>query len=200
MSSVEASRTGRLAGESGNRERILDAALDEFALEGFRATTLRRIAARAGVDVALLSHYFGNKDGLFAATLQLPDSARGLAVRALSGPPHTHGELLTRSYLALWEDPATSAQMQAIARSALSNEVAAEHIRLLLEGTTGDPELSALLTGRRQGFALAMTQLLGIAVGRHLTRVPVLASLDFETLVARTAPGVQAQLDASDDL
>jgi len=188
-------RPGRQSGESGNRERILAAARTEFAATGFRGTTLRSIAARAEVDVALLSHYFGNKDGLFAATLELPPSARGIASRALSGPTEMQGELLTRGYLGLWEDPATSAQMHVLARSALANEVATSQIRRLLEGTTGDPELAGALDGRHEGFALAMAHLLGVAFGRHLTQVAPLAELDFESLVARTAPAVQLHLE-----
>lgn len=187
-------RTGRQAGDWGNRDRILAAARTEFAAHGFRATTLRVIASRAQVDVALLSHYFGNKDGLFAATLELPDTAGGLAVRALSGAPGTEGERLTRSYLGLWESPTTGAQMQVLARSALSNEVASARIRALLEGASGDPDLAELVNDRREGFALAMAHLLGVAFGRYLARIPVLVDLDFDTLVARTVPAVQLHL------
>lgn len=196
MTSSAAVRTGRQPGDSGNRERILAAARHQFAAKGFRATTLRAIAAHAEVDVALISHYYRNKDGLFTATLQLPDSAKDLALRALTGPAEMQGERLTRAYLGLWEDPDTSAQMQALARSALSTEIASTRIRTLLEGVTADPALSEVLAGRREGFALAMAHLLGIAFGRYLSRIPALTDLDFNTLVVRTAPAVQLHLAA----
>ncbi|WP_449372848.1 helix-turn-helix domain-containing protein [Arthrobacter psychrolactophilus] len=112
--SIKGQRTGRPAGhESNNRERILSSAREEFATKGFRGATLRFIAAQAGFDVALIAHYFTNKDGLFAATLTIPDSALKVLHTALTGELETQGERLTRSYLALWEDTETGPQMQA---------------------------------------------------------------------------------------
>ena len=198
MSSAAPPRPGRPAGPNDNRSRIVAAAREEFAAHGFRATTLRAIASRAEVDVALLAHYFGNKDGLFAATLELPDASRGIALRALTAPDATQGELLTRGYLDLWEDPATSRQMQVLARSALSNEVATARILTVLDGATAEPEVAAAIEGRREGFTLAMAHLLGVAFGRYLTQVPALAGMDIDTLVARTAPAVQLHLDSRD--
>ena len=89
-------RTGRPVGGGDNRAVILAAARQEFAAAGFRGATLRSIAKRAGVDVALLSHYFGNKDGLFAATLELPDGVGDALVQAVSGPERGLGERVTR--------------------------------------------------------------------------------------------------------
>jgi AcrR family transcriptional regulator len=197
MSSRE--RPGRPAGDGSNRERVRTAAREEFAAAGFRGATMRSIAARAGVDIALLSHYFGNKDGLFAATLELPEGARGLLVDALSGPAATQGERLTRSYLALWETPVTSVHMHALARSALSNDAASDRMQALFTGTVSDPAVSALLAGRRVGFTLAMGQLLGVAFARHLFRVPGLVDLDLAEVVRRTAPAVQRHLETPDD-
>ncbi len=191
-------RTGRPAGTDGtNRERVRRAAREVFATHGFRGATMRAIALRAGVDIALLSHYFGNKDGLFAATLELPEEAYGLLADALSGPLETQGERLTRRYLTLWEEPGTSAQLQALARSALSNDAASERLQALLTGAiTG---LGTLLDGRRTGFAFAMTQLLGVALGRHLIGVPQLAEPALDEVVARTALVVQLHLQTPDN-
>lgn len=189
-------RTGRPASGGDNRSAILIAARQEFATAGFGGATLRSIAARAGVDVALLSHYFGNKDGLFAATLELPDGIREAFIAALSGPSADRGERVTRWYLGLWEDPATAKQMQVLARSALSNTAAAERVRDLLGGATDGPGFDDVIEHDRVGMALAMTQLLGISVARYLTHVPPLADMDFEALVARTAPAVQLHLSA----
>ena len=193
-------RTGRRPrGDGGNRERILAAARAEFGTRGFRATTMRAIAARAGVDVALIAHYYGNKDGLFAATVELPAQARSLLAEALSAPVETQGERLTRAYLGLWEDPTTSAQMQVLTRSALTNEAASARMRTLVTGTIGDPGVGQLLTGRGTGFALAMSQLLGLALARYLVGLPAVATVDLDTLVGRVAPVVQAHLSAQDD-
>lgn len=190
-------RTGRPAGDAGNKARILDAAQREFADHGFRAATLRRIAARADVDVALLSHYFGNKDGLFAATMELPDGVIELLRGALSAPEKEQGERLTRNYLGLWEDPATRAQMQVLARTTLSSEAATEHIEVLLMDASDHPGVAPLLDGRLTNFTLAMSHLLGVAFLRHLTKSAIITDLDFETLVARTAPAVQLHLSCS---
>lgn len=193
-------RTGRPTGGDGsNKQRILDAARAEFAANGFRTATMRSIAARAGFDVALLAHYFGNKDGLFAATMALPEGALRMLVHALSGPLETQGQRLTRGYLMLWEDPATGRQMQVLARSALSNEAASARMQALLTGALAGPDIAALLAGRRTGFTLAVTQLLGVAMARYVIGLPQLAELDFEDLVARTAPVVHLHLTTPDD-
>lgn len=80
----------------------MEAARGELAAKGFRATTLRSVAAMAGVDVALIAHYFGNKGGLFGAILELPPSAPRLLADALTGPRDTQAERLTGAYLGLW--------------------------------------------------------------------------------------------------
>lgn len=193
-------RTGRPAGMGDiNKKRVLAAARDEFATKGFRGATMRSIATQAGVDVALLPHYFGNKDGLFAATMEPPDDAQHILTHALSGPPETQGERLTRGYLSLWENPATSPQMHALARSALTNEAAAELLQASLTGTIASSGASALLAGRQIGFTFAMTQLLGVAVARYLACLPQMVQLDFETLVSRIAPAVQLHLNSTDN-
>ena len=192
-------RAGRPAGDGTNRERVRTAAREEFAAAGFRGATMRSIAARAGVDIALLSHYFGNKDGLFTATLELPEGAHGLLVDALSGPLATQGARLTRGYLTLWEAPRTSAHMHALARSALTNELASDRMQALFAGAVSDPAVSELLTGRRVGFTLAMGQLVGVAFARHLFRVPPLADLDLDAVIGATAPAVQLHLERADD-
>ncbi|BDZ41868.1 TetR family transcriptional regulator [Paraoerskovia sediminicola] len=188
-------RAGRPVGSDGsNREVILSAARREFAANGYRGATLRSIAAAAGFDVALLSHYFGNKDGLFAATLELPAGAPQVLATALAGPAAERGVRLTRGYLSLWEDPSTGGQMRVLARSALSNEVAGERFRGLLSGVVAAPDID-LLPGGREGFVLAMSHLLGVAITRYLVRVPPLADLDVGDVVARVAPAVQGHLD-----
>jgi hypothetical protein len=131
--------------------------------------------------------------------MELPEGAQDMLAEALSGPLETQAERLTRGYLTLWEDPATSARMQALARSALSNEAASERTQALLTGAIAGPGVAPLLAGRRTGFTLAMAQLLGVASTRYLTHVPQLVELDFENLVARTTPVVQLHLNAADD-
>jgi AcrR family transcriptional regulator len=169
-------------------------AREEFADKGFRGATMRSIAARAGFDVALLAHYFDNKDGLFAATITLPDQALAVLPAALSGDLRSQGERLTRGYLALWEDPATGPQLLVLARSAMSNEQAAAGLQVMVDAAMSGPEVAPLIEGRREGFALAMAHLLGIAFSRHLARIPQVADLGLDGLVARVAPATQHYL------
>lgn len=156
---------------------------------------MRSIAQRAQVDVALVAHYFGNKNDLFAASLELPAGAPESLVAGLSAPRDQQGERLARSYFELWENPATSDQLKVFGRSALTNETASARLKSLLTGTFNQPEFAAAITGREVGFTLAMTHLVGVALGRYLIGVPPLADLDFETLVARTGAAVQLHLD-----
>lgn len=195
----EGKRTGRPTGMGDtNKRRLLEAAREQFSSQEYRSVTMRSIAAQAGVDVALIARHFGSKDGLFAATVELPESAPEILTSALSGPLHTQGESLTRGYLRLWEDPTTSAQMRTLARSALNHEGTGERLGASLMGADVSPEVDALVSGRRTGFSFAMTQLIGVAITRYLTRIPYIAELDFEILVSHTAPSVQMHLSTAD--
>jgi len=187
-------RTGRPPGRGENKELILQTARQEFASKGFRGATMRSIAARAGVDIALLAHYFGNKANLFAATIELPDLGNNTLAAALSGAIETRGERVTRWYLGLWEDLATRDQMKTLARSGLVAEAASDRISELLVGT--NPTVSPSLPNSQDpsSLALALSHLLGIAITRHIAHLPAVANLDFETLIARTAPAVQLHL------
>lgn len=53
------------------RQTLLDAARRRFAIDGYAATTVRDIADDAGVNVALIGRYFGSKEGLFEACLEV---------------------------------------------------------------------------------------------------------------------------------
>ena len=186
------------APEEGNRDRILAAARDQFAARGFRGTTMRAIAAEAGVDVALLAHYFGNKDGLFAEAITFPRSPTALLAEVFAFPRDEQGEQLTRRYLGLWEDPTTGRQMQVLTRSVIGDEAGAAHLRTVVGGLLGDEGVEAALEGRWTGFVTAMAHLVGVAVARHLARVPILSTMDFEAVVARTTPAVRLHLETPD--
>ena len=182
---------------ASNRERILDVARGEFAAKGFRATTLRSIAALVGVDVALIAHYYRNKEGLFAATLEFPPGTAGLVAQALTGPSGTQAERLTRAYLGLWEDDATGRQLRSLARSAFGDERARLSVEEALLGVS-DPATSLVLDGRRIGFVLAMAPLLAGAIERHLLPGSPTSTLDLEALIARVAHAIAVHLATAD--
>lgn len=186
-------RTGRRPGSNDTREQIIAAARSEFAAKGFQGATTRAIADAAGVNVALLAHYFGGKQQLFAATLDLPEVVRNQLAEVVTGDLHDAAERLTRVYLGLWEDPATRGQLLATVRSGLTGGEALAKLRELLTGAlhiAGD-----LDPDREAGLALAMSHLLGVAIARHLTEVPPLVRLPFDELVKRVVPAVHVQLN-----
>jgi len=156
---------------------------------------MRAIADAAGFDVALVAHYFKNKDTLFADALELPPQASQTLSQVLTGPPEHHGVRLAHAYLTLWEDPDTGPQMQAIMRSALTNQAALERIQGLLADVASAVHPSHQPERRPLNVALAMGSLLGIAVLRYITQVEPVANLDLDALVALIAPSIQTYLD-----
>ncbi|WP_393079865.1 TetR family transcriptional regulator [Streptomyces sp. LN704] len=178
------------------RDRILDAAREEFSERGYEKTSVRGIAKAAGVDSALVHHYFGTKEQVFEAAIEVafaPALAAPVAVE--DGPLDGVGDRLTRFIFGIWENPATRAPLLAIVRSAVNNETAAAVFRRLIAAQLlrriaqqvdlPDAELRA---------ELAAAQLVGVAMLRYVIRVEPLASADLEAIIARVAPVVQGHL------
>ncbi|MPY63289.1 TetR/AcrR family transcriptional regulator [Streptomyces spongiae] len=178
------------------RDRILDAAREEFSERGYEKTSVRGIAKAAGVDPALVHHYFGTKEQVFEAAVEVAFSPV-LVVReqVVEGPLDGAGERMTRAIFGLWENPATRTPLLAIVRSAVNNEAAAAVFRRLVSSQLlyriarkvdlPDAELRA---------ELAAAQLVGTAMLRYVIKVEPLASADPEQIIARLAPVVQAHL------
>ena len=77
-------RAGRRAGASGTRDAIAAAARELFASVGYRRATIRAVASRAGVDPALVMHFYGSKEGLFRAATALPFDPASMVEELLS--------------------------------------------------------------------------------------------------------------------
>src|SRR5699024_3394281 len=88
-----------------SRDRILEAARVLFAEHGYTRTTLRAIAADAGCDVALIPHYFGNKQGLFDAATPLPLPAESLRSPVLAAPLDRIGLAVSQTFVTVWDTP-----------------------------------------------------------------------------------------------
>jgi AcrR family transcriptional regulator len=185
---------GRRPGAPDTRAAILASARASIAGKGFAGTTIRAVAADAGVDAALVHHYFGTKDDLFVAALELPVDPREAIAPALVGGPDGAGERLLRVFLGIWDDPANTHVFVALARTLL--DPSAGH--LLREGF-----LPVVLhpVGRALGLdrpdlrmSLVASQMLGIILGRYVLALEPLASLPADAVVAAYAPTIQRYL------
>lgn len=179
----------------GTQERIRLAAREVFAERGYDKTSVRGIAKVAGVDPALVHHYFGTKDDLFAAAVEVALEP-AMIVPAILGPgPDGIGERLARYFLGVWENPATRAPLLAVMRSALTHEAAAKVLRglvlrRLLERVAADLDVPDP-TFRAE---LAASHMVGIAILRYVVQVEPLASAGPEDIVALVAPTLQRYL------
>jgi AcrR family transcriptional regulator len=186
---------GRRPGDSGTREAILDSARVLFADRGYEGASLRAIASDAGVDPALIRHFFGDKQSLFAATVAdrttLPERMLG----ALAGDPADVGRRFTSTYLLLWEDPDTRPLLHALVRSAATSPAAADMVVELLQGRLRSQE--GVDDALVQRVSLAAAHLLGVAFARHILRMPPLADLPHDDLVDEVAPTIQRYLSGT---
>jgi AcrR family transcriptional regulator len=188
-------RTGRRPGDSGSRQAILVAARTEFARRGYDGATIRGIAREANVDPALVHHFFLSKEGVFAAAMQEAFALADLLPEILAPGPDGLGERLVRLFVTRWEDSGEDNPLLGIIRSAMSYE---ESARLLREFVGADVlgRLTAAiaLPAAELRAGLVGTQLVGLAVMRYVVRVPPLAGLSPEAVVAAVGPIVQRYL------
>ncbi len=185
---------GRRPGAPDTRAEVLSAARTSFAEKGFRGTTIRAVAASAGVDPALVHHYFGTKDDLFVAALQIPVDPRAILAPVVAAGPDGAGERLLRTFLGVWEDPELQPGLLALARTVLSEDGA----RLLKEGfvpVVVFPVLGGLVADRPEvRIPLVVSQVVGLIIARYVVALPPMAQMPAEDVVARIGPVIQHYL------
>jgi len=115
-------RRGRRPGNRDTRGEILAAAQNAFSEGGLSGVSLRRIATDAGVDVALIHHYFHTKEELFLATLQIPLPIHDLVAPLTVGGTDGLGERLLRTMLALWESDLQASLVASLRTAATSQK------------------------------------------------------------------------------
>ena len=187
-----ARRAGRRPGESRTRDAILQAARATFAELGYERATLRVIGERAAVDPALALHYFGSKDGLFTAALELPIRPHKIFEHMQEGDAAKLGETIVRRFLEAWEPPEMRVRLMAMLRSAMTNDVAMDKMRELLTRQVLGPVTERLGVPDAQLRAtLVGSQLLGLAMMRYVGRLEPLASASVDGLVTVVGPTVQ---------
>jgi AcrR family transcriptional regulator len=168
-----------------------------FASAGLSGTSVRAVAAKAGVDPALVHHYFGTKDELFVAALELPVDFREVLGPVVAQGPDGAAERLLRMFLSIWDDPALQVPMLALARSLTdpsSKELMRDGFLKVVIGPLGaalgidDPE-------RR--MPIVASQVMGVIFMRYLLEVEPIASMPADELVAIYAPTIQRYLTGS---
>ena len=191
-------QVGRRPGNPDTRQVLVETARRMFAETGFDKTSVRDIAAGAGVDPALIRHYFGTKAELFRTTMGWPFEPAQVAARVIAGGRDEIGERLTRVFFEAWERPDSRAPLLAILRGAATHEESAALVREFIGGQLYR-QMADELPGPNAELRidLAMAQLLGIAYLRHILRVEPIASTPEEELVARVAPVVTAHLNSA---
>jgi AcrR family transcriptional regulator len=192
---TEPKRRGRRAGGEDTKAALLAAAREVFVERGYEGATVRSIAARAGVDAAMVNHWFGGKENLFAkAVLQVPVDINELIGRLLDGPDEEIGERMVRNFIAVW-DPIGGGPFAAMVRSVTAHSQVADVLRGFFVQTllkrvvthldSPDAELRATLLA---------SQIFGMGMVRYVVKFEPLASADVETVVKAIAPNMQRYL------
>src|SRR5436309_6123236 len=124
--STRTPRTGRRPGASSTRQRILDAAAKLFAERGYEGAAMRGIAAEAGVDAALVVHFFGSKAGLLSEAVKWPyDPEVEMPELLADGRRHVGGNLV-RFFLEVWDEGGSRHPSLTLLRAATTEPQAAE--------------------------------------------------------------------------
>ena len=187
-------RRGRRPGSPDTRAAILAVARAAFAAKGFAGTSVRGIATEAGVDAALVHHYFKTKDDLFLAALELPVDPRELLLPALAGGLDGVAERMLRVFLSVWDDPELQVRLVGVVRGIVD----ADGQRLLRDGflpVVLGPVGAALGIDRPElRMPLVASQVFGLIIMRYVVAVEPIASLSPDDVVAIYAPTLQRYL------
>jgi len=197
MAAQREPRVGRRPGNQDTRGQIITAARHAFAAKGFAGASMRAIAAEAGVDAALIHHYFESKQQLFLATVALPLGLPRMLEEVAAGGRSGLGERLVRSVLGVWDSELQPSLVAAI-RTTLTDPAltlsVGEFLTLEVVGRVlPRDDLSPEEANRRAG--LIASQILGLVIGRYVLRLPVLVNRQTEDLVAEVGPTVQRYVD-----
>ncbi|HET9896918.1 MAG TPA: TetR family transcriptional regulator [Streptosporangiaceae bacterium] len=203
MSTRGAGQRGRRAGDSGTSEAILEAARGQFAEHGYRGATIRAIASAAGVDPALVHHFYGTKEALFAAAMRMPVVPSQVLAAALGDMPDgPRGEHLVRTALTLWESDGIRETFEGLLRSAVTSDHAAAMLREFMAdsilGTiarvSGLTTLGSSTDEVQYRVAMVASQMLGLALIRLVLKLPMVAGASVDELAATIGPAVERYL------
>lgn len=192
---AERRRPGRPAGASDTRERILTSARELFAQNGIDKTSIRAIAAAAGVDPALVHHYYGTKQQLFAAAIHVPIDPMQVLGPLRDTPVDKLGHTLPSLLLPLWDSEAGKGLIATIRSLLAGSEVSL--LRSFLQDIIG-AEVGTRVdnppgTGRIRVQFVA-SQLVGVVMARYILELDPFKSLPIEQIVETIGPNLQRYL------
>lgn len=189
---MSAGRRGRRPGSPDTQGQILEAAAREFATHGYDGATIRGVARAAGVDPALVLHYFGAKEQLFVATLQVPVNPAAVLREVLDDVESDQiGEAIVSTMLGVWDVTAHRSPLIAVLRSVAGEGPVADAIRQFLERS-----IIAAFVERLPGpeaplrAVLIGSQIAGLLLARYVIRLEPLASADRHRLAAIYGPTI----------
>ena len=186
---------GPRRGRPDTRQQILDVARRRFLAEGYGAVTMRSVAAEAGVDAALVSYFFGSKQGLVSAALALSADPTDVLAAALPGDLDQLPERVLRALLETWDDPKRGGPLAVMVRTAAQDPGLARLVREMVEHGIVD-RLAARLggVGARQRAGVFGAQVAGVIFSRYVMELAPISTMSADELVRRLAPGLRATL------
>jgi AcrR family transcriptional regulator len=186
---------GRRPGASGTRDAIAAAARRLFAERGFDRTTIRAVGEQAGVDPALVLHFYGSKQQLFVAVVDLPFEPESVLPELVAGDQERLGYRLASFLVAMLESDEGRSRITGLVRAAASEPRAAAMVRELVATRIFKPLTEALdVDDAPLRATLVGSQVIGLTMARYVVRVEPLASAAPETVVAAIAPTLQRYL------
>jgi len=185
-------RRGRRPGGEDTRAALITAAREVFAESGYDGATVRGIAQRAGVDPAMVNHWFGGKEGLFGeAVLRLPFNPKTIADELASGGIDDIGKRAVTRFLTVW-DSAGGGVFAALVRSVTAHEQAIHALRdLFLRHLFGRLAKKAGADDIELRATLCASQIIGLGMVRYVAQFEPLASADIPRVAAAIGPTLQ---------
>ncbi|TAM68723.1 TetR family transcriptional regulator [Mycobacterium sp.] len=183
-------RRGRRVGKPDTRTQILDVARRRFVEDGYRGVTLRSVAAEAGVDIALISYYFGAKRGLISEALALSANPADVLDRAAAGgDPATFPQRALRGLLALWEEPHSGAPLRTLVAGAAHDAALAGLVKQMVEREMIDKVATRLggADARKRSSAFC-AQIAGLIVTRYILQLEPVCSMTHDELIRQYSP------------
>lgn len=191
----ERKRPGRPPGPSDTRERILDSARELFARNGIDKTSIRAIAADAGVDAALVHHYFGTKTQLFAAAIHIPIDPMTVIGPLREVPVEQLGHTLPSILLPLWDSELGKGLIATLRSILAGNEVSLLRTFLqdIIVAEVGSRVDNPPGSGRTRVQFVA-SQLVGVVMARYILELEPFKSLPVEQVAETIGPNLQRYL------